>query len=409
MLTAKAREVIDLCRSLAMCTEEPGSTTRTFLSAPMREVHSRLGGWMQRVGMTVDVDAAGNLRGVYGGSAPGAPPLLIGSHLDTVPHAGPFDGVLGVVTGTALVDLLGGRRFPFSIEVVGFSEEEGVRFGVPFIGSRALVGTLDDSLLGRSDAAGRTVGDAIRDFGLDPTLLDAAVAAADAVGYVEIHIEQGPVLDSLGLPLGIVDTIAGQTRADLHFAGAANHAGTTPMADRKDALAGAAQWIVEVERVGRATDGLVATVGKVDVEPGAANAVPGGCLATLDVRHAEDGVRRGAVDRLVAGAQAIAQDRGLHLHCEIRLDQASTPMDPALTGLLTRAVERSGAFVHHMASGAGHDAMIVAGRMPTAMLFVRSPGGLSHHPGEDVLEGDVAAALSAGLELFEELSRSRPG
>lgn len=407
MPTAKAREVVELCRSLATCTEEPGFITRTFLSPPMREVHSRLSGWMQRIGMTAGVDAAGNLRGVYAGSSPGAPSLFIGSHLDTVPHAGAFDGVLGVVMGIALVDLLGGRRWPFSIEVVGFSEEEGVRFGVPFIGSRALVGTVDEALLRRADASGRTVRDAILAFGLDPTLLDQAIAAATSVGYLEIHIEQGPVLDTLGLPLGIVETIAGQTRAEIRFVGAANHAGTTPMAGRKDALAGAAQWIVDVEDTGRSTPGLVATVGRVDVEPGATNAVPGGSVATLDVRHVDDSIRRAAVDRLVRRANEIAGVRGLFAACDIKLDQPSTPMDRSITAILERAVERSGAFVHRMASGAGHDAMIVAGRLPAAMLFVRSPGGVSHHPDEQVVEADVAAALSAGLEFFEDLARSR--
>lgn len=407
MLTAKAREVIDVCRSLATCTEEPGFTTRTFLSPPMRDVHSRLSGWMQRVGMTVGVDAAGNLRGVYAGMTAAPRHFLIGSHLDTVPHAGAFDGVLGVVMGIALVDLLGGRRFPFSIEILGFSEEEGVRYGVPFVGSRALVGTLDETLLRRPDAGGRTVRDALLDYGLDPTLLDAAIAPATSVGYLEIHIEQGPVLDSLGLPLGIVETIAGQTRGDVHFVGAANHAGTTPMAGRRDALAGAAQWILEVEEVGRSTPGLVATVGKVAVDPGATNAVPGSCLATLDVRHADDVVRRAAVERLVARAKAIAQARGLYATGEVRLDQPATPMDGSLTRLLERAVERSGAFVHRMASGAGHDAMVIAERVPSAMLFVRSPGGVSHHPDEQVIEADVAAALGAGLELFEDVATSR--
>ncbi len=407
MHTAKAREVIDVCGDLAACTEEPGFTTRTFLSEPMHEVHSRLRGWMQRIGMSTSIDSAGNLRGVYDGATPAAPPLFIGSHLDTVPHAGRFDGVLGVVAGIALVDLLAGRRFPFSIEVVGFSEEEGVRFGVPFIGSRALAGTFDETLLRRPDAAGRTVREAILDYGLDPTLAGQAVAPKTSVGYLEMHIEQGPVLDALGLPLGIVETIAGQTRAHVRFAGAANHAGTTPMDGRHDALTGAAEWILEVERLAKSTPGLVATVGRIDVEPGASNAVPGSCLASLDVRHADDWARRAAVDRLKARADEIAAARGLLAGCDVMLDQAATPMDGPLTGILAQAVERSGAFVHRMASGAGHDAMVLAGRLPTAMLFLRSPGGVSHHPGEAVLESDVAAALGAGMEFFEGLARSR--
>jgi allantoate deiminase len=341
--------------------------------------------------MSVRVDAAGNIRGVWG-AAHDAAPLIIGSHLDTVPRAGAFDGVLGVVLGVALVKRLAGRRFRFAIEIIGFSEEEGARFGLPFIGSRALIG--DPVRDARVEAA-------IREFGLDPARV--AEAQTGACGYLEFHIEQGPVLESLGLPLGVVEGIAGQSRLEVRFEGQANHAGTTPMRLRHDALAGAAEWIGAVEREAQAVDGLVATVGRLAAAPGAVNVIAGSARASLDVRHSDDSVRRPFVDRLVACARQIGERRGLVVSAETMLDQPAAAMDLRLTGILERAVDGAGYPVHRMPSGAGHDAMIVARRMPVAMLFVRSPGGISHHPAESVLPHDVEAALAVGVRFLEEL------
>ncbi len=260
-------------------------------------------GWRTRHACTWKcIDAAGNLRGVYPAASEPAKRLLLGSHVDTVPNAGAFDGVLGVALAIALVDALGGRKLPFSIEVVAFSEEEGIRFGVPFIGSRALAGTLDVELLSRRDAAGISVEEAIRQFGLDPAELPEARLDERTFAYVEFHIEQGPVLDSLGLPLGVVTSIAGQSRFTVTFAGQANHAGTTPMHLRRDALAAAARWISVVERHARAMRGLAATVGAVEVSRGAANIIPGEVRASLDVRHAEDAVRHHSAAALRFGA-----------------------------------------------------------------------------------------------------------
>jgi allantoate deiminase len=406
MSSPLAHEVVCCCRAVAQYSEQPGVTTRTFLSPPMREVHAHLGGWMKRVGMTVGVDAVGNLRGVYPAANAGMRRLLIGSHLDTVPNAGAFDGVLGVVLGVALVELLGGDRCPFSIEVVGFSEEEGVRYGVPFIGSRALAGTIDDELLDRTDASGATVRDAIGAYGLDLARLGDARCADGAIGYLEMHLEQGPVLDRLDLPVGVVDAIAGQSRLEVAFAGVAAHAGTTPMNARHDALAAAAEWIGAVEREAGRTSGLVATVGRLGVAPGVANVVPGGTVASLDVRHVDDGVRVAAVDRLLASADALAASRGIGVHARRLVDQAAVPMDPALLRLLEASVARGGLPVHRIASGAGHDAMILASRMPACMLFLRTPGGVSHHPDEAVLEDDVAAALAVARRFLERIGRS---
>jgi allantoate deiminase len=406
MFETTAHEIVRCCRLLATHTDDPDGTTRTFLSPPMRSVHAHLTAWMERCGMMVRVDGAGNLRGVYPGSPARAPRLFIGSHLDTVERAGAFDGVLGVVLAIALVDGLEHRRLPFAIEVVGFSEEEGVRFGVPFIGSRALVGSADQALLDRQDAHGRSIADAIRDYGLDPSNLARAAADADAIGYLEFHIEQGPVLDALGVPLAVVDAIAGQSRVTMTFTGSANHAGTTPMPARRDALAGAAEWIGRVEGLARDTRGLVATVGRIKAVPGAANVIVGSCEASLDVRHEDDAARAGAVAMLLDEARRIASRRGLDVFWETTLDQASVAMNPALVTTLERAVHARGLPAHRMASGAGHDAMIMAARMPAAMLFLRSPGGISHHPDESVLEGDVAAALAVGHAFLDDLART---
>jgi allantoate deiminase len=401
----EAHAIIGRCLALAALSETPDHLRRTFLSPSMRAVHRLLTEWMEDAGMTVTIDAAGNLRGVYPAAAEPARRLLLGSHVDTVPNAGAFDGPLGVVLAIALVASLERRKLPFSIEVVAFSEEEGVRFGVPFIGSRALIGTLDQELLAREDTAGITVAQAIRDFGLDPNRLPEAVLDDKTFGYVEFHIEQGPVLESLDLPLGIVTSIVGQSRMNLTFRGQANHAGTTPMRLRRDALAAAARFISIVERHAQATPGLVATVGAIDVKPGASNCIPGEARLSLDVRHESDTIRRASAEILINTAQRIAERRRLNFEWRQLADQPAVACDPFLIDALENAVNAAGIPTHEMPSGAGHDAMILAARVPVAMLFLRSPGGLSHHPDEAVRPSDVKTALAAGRELLAELER----
>ena len=387
-MSALAEKVIATCREIAGFTEEPGRTTRTFLSPPMRDVHRVLGEWMRQAGMRTWIDAAGNLRGIRTGYGPR---LAIGSHLDTVPNAGAFDGILGVVMGIALTELVDG----IPIEVIGFSEEEGVRFGVPFIGSRAVVGTLDQATLDRG------IGDAIRAYGLDPAEMPAA--RLECAAYIEFHIEQGPVLDDLGLPLAVVEGILGQSRLRLTFRGQANHAGTTPLRMRRDALAAAAEWISQVECLGESDGQLRATVGSIHCEPNAGNVIPGMVRVSLDVRHSSDDRRHRAVKALLDKASEIAARRDVALETETGLDQPATPMDPGLTNRLARAVEAAGVPLHSMMSGAGHDAMILAPVVRSAMLFLRSPGGLSHHPDESVLPEDVDAALEAGRRFLRDV------
>ena len=402
-----AQRMVARCRQIAGCTEVPGETTRTFLSAPMREVHELLRGWMVAAGMQVRVDAVGNLRGVWEGEEGDAGRLLIGSHLDSVPNAGAFDGVLGVVFGLAVVEELCGRRLPFAIEVVGFSEEEGVRFSKPFLGSMALVGRLDAQMLALTDGGGVSVAQAIREYGLDVAQLSAAVIAVKTFAYLEVHIEQGPVLESEGIALGVVEALVGQTRLVLTFTGQANHAGTTPMHLRHDAMAATAEWIAAVEDFAQGVPGLVATVGKVETWQGAGNVIAGRVNATLDVRHAQDAVRAEAVEALLALANDAGSARGVQVRWEMTMEQAAVPMDARLTTLLEAASARAGVTSLRLTSGAGHDAMVMAKEVPAAMLFVRSPGGLSHHPDEAVIVEDVAAALATVMEFLPMLGDDR--
>ena len=401
-----AEEVIARCRKLASFSEDSHSTRRTFLSPPMRDVHREIAGWLEPLGVGVRVDAAGNLRGLCPGAEPGAPRLLVGSHLDTVPNAGAYDGILGVLLAVALLKGLRGGRLPYGIEIVGFSEEEGVRFGVPFIGSRALVGRLDESLLSAQDARGISVRRAIEEFGLKPEEIPQAALTDDVVAYLEFHIEQGPVLEKVSCPLGVVEVIAGQSRLELIFTGRSNHAGTTPMDLRFDALAGAAEWITAVERAAKDVPGLVATVGSVETKPGAGNVIAGEARLSLDVRHRDDAVRTHAVEGLERRAQEVAQLRGLTVRCTKLLEQSTVAMDPLLSAQIEEAIRKTGCEPHRMTSGAGHDAMILAEKVPAAMIFLRSPGGISHDPAEAVAVEDVAKAIECGLHLLAQLASS---
>jgi len=395
-----AAYVLELCAQIAAKTDVPGTITRTYLSLATHAVHDLLRKEMESLGMTVRIDAAGNLRGLYPGHAPDAPILLTGSHIDTVPDAGAYDGILGVALPIALLHSLEGRRFPFAIEVIAFSEEEGIRFKMPFIGSRALVGDLIEASLARTDADGITLAQAIRDFGLNPDDLAGAAITPGTFAFLEVHIEQGPVLESLAQPLGIVDAIAGQSRFELTFTGHANHAGTTPMHLRRDAIAAAAEWMVQVERFAQNSLGLVATIGSIHAHPGAANVVPGAAILSLDVRHASDETRLDAARELLRHAQQFADARNIGLSVVETSQQSAVAMSPRLCETLAAAT--SGA--HRMVSGAGHDAMILAPHVPSAMLFVRSPGGISHHPSESVLVEDVQAALDVCLRFLDALN-----
>jgi allantoate deiminase len=403
-LRQRAQRAMAKCKRIATMSEEPGRTTRRFLAPPVREVHAHLRSRMESLGMTVQTDAAGNLRGLWQPPGASGKRLILGSHIDTVPNAGAFDGVLGVTLALEWLALAQELKLPLAIEIIAFSEEEGVRFGVPFLGSRAVAGRFDPALLALKDADGIALEQAIRDFGLDPSLIGEATLDADVLGFVEIHIEQGPILESEDLSVAAVTAIVGQSRLALEFRGHANHSGTTPMQLRRDALAGAAELITAVESFARSSEGLIATVGKIEVEPNASNVIAGIARASLDVRHADDGARTAAVETLLAKAHAIAGKRRLAFQWTQQMDQPAVPMDERLTAHLVGAIVAAGLSGKQIPSGAGHDAMIMAARLPAVMLFLRSPGGISHHPDETVREEDVEAALNVGRKFLQRLA-----
>jgi allantoate deiminase len=395
-----SQTVIARCRELAAISEMTGGTLRTFLSPVMRRCYDIVGEWMKSAGMTVSVDAAGNLRGTLAGTDPGKRVFVMGSHLDTVRAAGAFDGVLGVLMAIAIAGNYPPNRLPFDLEVIGFSEEEGVRFGIPFIGSKAVAGLLDEATLHRTDTAGVSIAQAIRDFGLDPNRLPDAAFCTPPIGFLEFHIEQGPILDNAGESVGIVEAIAGQSRASAKFIGSANHAGTTPMPLRRDSLAATAQWIAAVEQIAQTTTGLVATNGKIEVQPNVSNVIPGEATLSLDVRHDKDEVRNRACEDMRRAAAEIARSRGLAMAWTDLLSQPAVRLHASLTNILAAVAPSD---TRRMVSGAGHDAMILAPHIPTAMLFLRSPGGISHHPAESVLPEDVDLALEIGCRFIESI------
>jgi allantoate deiminase len=401
-----ALDLLERIATLASCTDKPGEILRTFLSAAMEEVHQHLRPWLEGAGMQVSVDSAGNLRSLYKSELGEAPPvLLISSHLDTVPNAGAYDGVLGVLIGLALVEGLRGRRMPYAIEVIGFSDEEGTRFGVPFIGSRALAGTLsEERLLDSRDKSGITVREALAQYVEAHPEVTPSVFSQKTVGYLEFHIEQGPVLENRNLSLGVVQSVAGQTRCHLVFKGNSGHAGTSPMAMRRDALAAAAAWMTRCETIANEMDGLVATVGEISIEPGGVNVIPGVARCSLDVRHADDVVRNLAVENILSEAHAIAHARGLAVETHIYHTQPAVHLDSRMIAISEKAIRKAGFESIRMTSGAGHDAMVIAPYVPSAMIFLRSPGGISHHPDESVLTEDIEAAIHTGLCFLDEFA-----
>jgi allantoate deiminase len=386
--------------ALGEISEEPDRLTRRFATPALARAGDLVAGWMEEAGMSTRRDAVGNVIGRYG--ADGAP-LVLGSHLDTVPDAGRYDGPLGVLAAIAVVERLAAddERPGLPLEVVAFADEEGARFAVPYLGSAAYAGVFERDWLALGDADGISVADAIRSIGGDPDAVVSAPALALA-GYVEVHIEQGPLLEDEGLPVGVVTAIAGQSRASLTLRGRAGHAGTVPMGKRRDALVAAAELVVAVERIGSSRDGLVATVGELSVSFGAANVVPAHARLSLDVRHATDEVRREAVEEVREELERLAGARQVEWEWTTVLEAPAVAMDDLLRARLEGAVEATGHPVRRLVSGAGHDAVVLSRVCPAAMLFVRCAGGVSHDPRESVTEGDVAVAL----DVLEHLVRN---
>ena len=395
------------CDALAHYTEFAGGLTRTYLSNEQRQANRLVIGWMREAGMSARLDAVGNIVGRYEGEHPGLPCLMLGSHLDTVRDAGMYDGMLGVVAAIECVHALNesGRRLPHAVEVVGFADEEGVRFGATLLGSRAIAGTFDPAALDLRDGGGLTMRDAMTAFGLDPAAFGSAARRREEIlAYAELHIEQGPVLEAKGLAAGVVTAINGFTRMAVTLRGTAGHAGTVPMDLRRDALAGAAECVLAVERVGRAEADLVATVGRIRVQPGAINVVPGDAEFTVDLRAPADAQRERARAALRAEFAAIAQQRSLEIQIEQLQDHAVTTCAPWLMAQFDQAVAAEGLAPRRLPSGAGHDGIALRAIADIAMLFVRCKGGISHNPAESIEAADAAIGTRILHRFIEKFS-----
>jgi allantoate deiminase len=398
----------EICRridELAAISEDPHKLTRVFLSPEQARASALVLSWMTAAGMTTRIDAIGNIVGRYEGSRPGLPALIIGSHLDTVRDAGKYDGMLGVITPIACVEQLNreGRRLDFAIEIIGFSDEEGVRYGTTMLGSEAVAGTFDMSVLGRADDRGITMEQALRDFGLDPDrIAGCAYDRDDVLAYIELHIEQGPVLEGWDLPIGCVTSISGATRYEMTIGGQAGHAGTVPMAARKDALAAAAECVMAIESRCAAELGLVGTVGRMEVGPGAINVIPGYAAFTIDIRAPEDAQRIRAADDAVRQIEIIARKRGVTLTARKIYEMAAAPCAPWLMDQVDRAISSMGVAPIRLPSGAGHDGMAMIAIADIGMIFVRCAGGISHNPAEAITIADAETGAQVLLRFIRD-------
>ncbi len=399
------QEIVRRIDALSAISETPDHLTRIFLTPEHRAAADLLLSWMREAGMRAHLDAIGNVCGRYEGDRPGLPCLMLGSHYDTVRDAGKWDGPLGLITAISCVGAMHkrGQRLPFAIEVIGFADEEGVRFASTLLGSRAVAGTFDESVLGAKDRQGISMREALSQFGLDPGRIGAAARSRSELhGYVELHIEQGPVLECESLPVGVVTAISGATRLAASLTGMAGHAGTVPMLLRRDALAGAAECIVAIEAFCRTDEGgLVGTVGYVHAMPGATNVIPGQVSFTIDIRSASDAHRKLAVADIVRQIETIARRRKLLLQVDVTHDNRTVPCAPWLRRQVADAIAGEGYRVFELPSGAGHDGMAMIDVADVAMVFVRCRGGISHHPDEHTDTSDADAGARVLLRLIE--------
>jgi len=400
---ALGRRLMDRLEALARFSDDAEGLTRLYLSPSHKRAAEAVAGRMREAGLAVRLDAVGTLIGRYEGAVADAPALLIGSHIDTVRHAGKYDGTLGVLAALTAVEALSlaGERLTFAIEVIAFGDEEGVRFPSTLRGSRALAGTLDAVALDERDTSGISVRDALRDFGADPDrLAEAAIPRGAVLGFIEAHIEQGPVLERMGQSVGVVTAINGARRLSVRVQGTAGHAGTTPMNMRRDSLAAAAEMILSVERIAGETRDVVATVGVIEARPGAVNVIPGETRFTIDARAPDDAARDAVVDGIRTAIEGIAARRGLAVQVSQTHAAPATTCDAKLMAELDGAARAAGFAPVHLPSGAGHDAMAMATLCPVAMLFVRCAGGISHHPAEAISLADTDATVRVLLNFL---------
>ena len=399
-------------------SEENEALTRRYLTPAHKATLEKLEEWMAEAGMSARLDAAGSLIGRYEGTKENAPALVIGSHVDSVRNAGFYDGPLGVMLGISCVQTLHARkkRFPFAIEVVAFGDEEGSRFPSSMLCSNVFSGEVerdlrkvergsgkDETLL--RDEAGVSLAEAMEAFGLDLEKIGDARRTPDEVfAYLEAHIEQGPVLETEGLPVGAVTGIAGQARVKVRIDGMAGHAGTTPMNLRHDALAAAAEAMLAIEaRAKEGPTGLVATVGVLQSGPGATNVIPGRAEFTIDIRAPEDAIRDKATADIEKALGDICKRRGVALGFEVVQTLAAAPCDPKLTSMLADGIVDLGIHPRLLQSGAGHDAMVMSRLCPTAMIFIRCEKGISHNPAENIDPADADVAARVMLRFIEKL------
>ena len=396
-------EIMQRIDALANISETPHGLTRRYLTEEHRQANHLVAGWMLDAGMQVHEDAVGNIIGRYECDLPGAPAVMVGSHLDTVVSAGKYDGALGVLTAINCVQVLHDQRIrlPFAVEVIGFADEEGVRFASTFLGSRAVAGTFDRSLLDRCDAEGISMAEAMRQFGLDPELIaEAARHREDILAYLEVHIEQGPVLESESLPVGTVTSIIGACRLDVVIEGVAGHAGTVPMTLRCDALATASECILAIEALANKFGLTVATVGQLSVEPGAINVIPGRVEFAVDVRAATDEARNRMLTAIREQIEEIASRRGAKSTIEVTHAAANAVCTASLMDAIDRAIEANGWRALRLPSGAGHDGSAMASITDIGMIFVRCKDGLSHNPDESITPEDAAAGANVLLHVL---------
>jgi len=405
--TDKGATIMHRADELARHSETPDMLTRTYLTEAHQGAASQIARWMAEAGMSVRRDAAGNVIGRYEGSTVNAPSLLTGSHFDTVRDAGKYDGILGILLPIACIAEWHrqGRRFPFAIEVIGFAEEEGVRFKATLLGSRAIAGTFDEAVLDKCDNQGQTMRAVMNAAGFNPAALaEAAYKPQTVLGFVEVHIEQGPVLLDENLPVGVVTAISGASRFMVEVLGLAGHAGTVPMGLRRDAAMAAAEMGLYIEKRCSGIPGVVGTVGQFSIPNGATNVVPGKAVFTIDIRAERDDVREAAVRDVLSEMERIAKRRNVDLDINRTHEAKSAPCADWLQEQLADAISACGLPLRHLPSGAGHDAMAIASLTDVAMLFVRcGNGGISHHPDETMTEEDAQAAarvLSRFVENF---------
>ncbi|AXR06189.1 allantoate amidohydrolase [Salinimonas sediminis] len=392
----QAEQVMQQLQELGTISQSPQYLDRRYLTAEHASANQLVANWMHQAGMQTWQDAAANLWGRLASSAvPDAPRLILGSHLDTVPNGGKYDGMLGVLAPIAVAQLLAQQAIslPFHLDIVGFGDEEGSRFGSTLLGSRALVGNWPADWAELTDENNITLAQAMQNAGLDFTQVhQAAISNENLLGYIELHIEQGPVLEHENLPVGIVSAIAGARRFEFTVTGMAGHAGTVPMPLRQDALAAASEMILAVEALA-VKNQVVATVGRINNKPNGVNVIAGQSQFSLDIRSASDAQRDEALEHIMLAMEDIAQRRGVQLHHQQTHEADAVSCDPSLQSYLRDAVEQNGIRPFTLPSGAGHDAMAMAHLCPVAMLFTRCDKGISHHPAEAITTADIEVSL----------------